>query len=102
MSADEQLEELSSQIDFLRTNFLFKKVDEEELLRFYLESTAKLNAVIDVLVILARNQTSVGSLEDSKKRFELSRKKHLVKSLKKRITKSAGLSYRPVNREGTI
>ena len=102
MSIDEQLRELDSQLQCLETKFLFKKVDDQEMLRFYVESAAKINAIIDFLVILARDQALAGSLEDSKKRFELSRRRQLVKSLKKRITKSAGLSYPSVNRDITI
>ena len=93
MNIDEQLEELDSQLERLRTKFLFRNVDEEELLRFYVESTAKLNAIIEFLVILVKNQNTPGALEDSKKRFEVFRRTHLIKTLKKRITKSNGHRY---------
>ena len=90
MNFDEQVKELDSQLERLRTKFFFKKVDEEELLTFYVESTAKLNAIIDFLVILVRSQGTVGTLEESKKRFEVSRRRHLIKILKKRITRPKG------------
>jgi len=97
MTIDEQLKELDSQLERLRTKFSFKEVDEEELLKFYVDSTAKLNAIIDFLVILVRNQGTVGTLEDSKKRFEVFRRSHLIKILKKRITKSNVHRYSSAN-----
>jgi len=97
MTLDDQLKELDSQLERLRTRFLFRKVDEEELLRLYVESTAKLNAIIELLVILVRNQNTAGTLEDSKKRFEVFRRTHLIKTLKKRITKSNGHRYSSAN-----
>jgi len=97
MTIDEQLKELDSKLERLTATFLFKKIGEEEMLRFYVESTAKLNAIIDFLVILVKNQGTIRTLEDSKKRFEVFRKGHLIKILKKRITKSNGRRYNSAN-----